>query len=752
MELSNGAVTITTRETDGCVRHEIGAAGVVVAASLDDCWTAVHGSGRTLTFEGRTAHGPATLVLTMPATGPWVHCRFEATVSGPVCAMLARYEFRPGPAQFAFAPHIRPADDHTIAQWGMKTPAAIVQSGRETFALVLDTDLAGAQSRTLPLAIDMEADPLVRQKPLLGIGFQWAEPVDLNYFRTLKSGALTLAGEPVRFGYYLWVGTDHAPGAGYRDVARFVWEVMGSRRIGQTVAPQVAGFAHYARIGLAYGFAELWKEFEVSTGPGGAFLNGICYPNDVWFQSLFNHLRSAIGVWAFGHPEQANRIKNLALSAPMLAAGPFKTIFHSAIRQARRDDAWVTSSHWMLSSGVESKMRSVRRNNLVKTVDWENLYHTVDCSWTAYWMLRWHRDVEADQRLVQFAVRYAAFLLREQRASGAIPSFFRGEALAAEPLLAENVGTAASGALLALLHELTGERKYFDAAARAARFIEREVLVRRVWQDYEVIFDSGAKPLGFFDRHTQQYAQVTQGMVWSAAMFGTLARTTGQPFLERAGEVVDYLALFQQVWDPPFLSVKTFGGFPVGNSHPSWNDARTPLLATAFADHYDLTREPQYLQRAVAAVRASLVLMFMPENKPVSGIYEQGPRGHADEGYAGRGRDEQFTGLSFDFPVGAALSSIALMKQRYGDVYVDASREFAIGIDGWLVHAVRANESAIDLTMKYAFADERPAPARIVIERATTPAALTVNGRMLGTFDAAQLLAGVTFLRGRADA
>lgn len=745
MELENDQVRVTTRRAGDSVLHEVATRdGNVVAESLDGPWTTERIEGRNLILEGETPVGPARLTIVVPATGSWVHFRVDAEISGRLDELLALYQFVPGTADFTFAPHIRPADDHVVAQWGMKTPAAIIQKDRATMALVLDTELVTEQSRRLHLALEMEADPLVRPQPLLGIGIKVTEPVELNYFRHREDLAVDIRGERVSFGYYIWVG-DEEPAVGYRSVARFLWQLFGQKRITRTVAPQAARFDRYADEGLTYAFDNLWLDLDQPGGPAGGVLNGICYANDIWFQSLFNHLRSAIGMRGFGHPDAASRVKNLALSAPQHPAGPFKTIFHSSIRQARREKDWVTSSHWMLSPGVENKMRSVRRQNLVKLIDWESLYHTVDCSWTTYWMLRWHQEVEADERLTAFASSYGDFLVDAQTRSGAIPSFIRADDLTPEVLLSHNVGTSASAAMLARLYMVTGQEAHLVAARRAARFIEENVLPTRRWQDYEVVFDSGAKPLGFFDHHTQQYAQTTQGMVWTIAMFHSLYEATGeQRFLDRAGEVVDYLSLFQQLWDPPFLSVQTFGGFPVGNSHPSWNDARTPLLATAFADHFALTHEPEYLQRAIAALRASLALMFVPENAAVSAIFEAGPRGHADEGYAGRGRDEQFTGLSFDFPVGAALSSIALVKQRHGDAYVDATRNFAIGIDGCLVHDLKVQNDRVDLRVELTPSTEQEIDLRVVIDNPRdAQTLLTVNGNEVGVFSRAQLSTGV---------
>ena len=656
----------------------------------------------------------------------------------PLSSFMSMWTFEPGEPDFSFAPHIRPADDYVLNQWGMKTPAAILQKDDIAAAIVLDPSSVGAETRRVPVALGIDADPLSREKPVFGLGYRRTKPSELNYFRAIDE-PIDPQGK-LNFTYYLWIKDGLEPCMGYREVAQKLWMMFGHNRLHSSLSPQTAPFERFAEVGLEYAMRDLWQEHTLSDGRlVGGMANGIVYDNDVWFESLFNHLRSAIGLRGFGHERESDLVRELALSAPQISEGPFSTIFTPAVRQARVEHNWVSSSHWMLSTGVEGKMRSVRKQNLVKSVDWEHLYHTVDCSWHVYWMLRWYCDIDKDERMVEYARKWADFLLDIQAESGAIPSFIRMSDLRAEPLLAANVGSAASGAVLAQLGRITGNHRYLDAALRIARFIVHDVVRPRVWQDYEVVFDSGAKPLGFYDRHTHQYAQTTQGMVWTIALFHELFKATEEKsWLEIAGEVVDYLSLFQQLWDPPFLSVRTFGGFPVGNSHPSWNDARTPLLATPFDDHFVLTGDPQYLERAVAAYRASFVLMFTPENESVSAISAAGPVGHADEGYAGRGIDEQFTGLSFDFPVGAALSSIAIAQVRHGDVRVDAKSGHSLGINGWIVSS-EVSDGAVKLSLTGLGAEN----ATVVIHGLEKDTELIVNGISKGTFDVTSFLSGV---------
>jgi hypothetical protein len=127
------------------------------------------------------------------------------------------------------------------------------------------------------------------------------------------------------------------------------------------------------------------------------------------------------------------------------------------------------------------------------------------------------------------------------------------------------------------------------------------------------------------------------------------------------------------------------------NADGEWNDARQSLFAPVFLDYYRATGEREYFERGVAALRASFALLYCPENARVRPAYERahpmlGPEsyGFTMENVAHGGPDGHGIGpfTIFSWGNGAALASAALVRDRFGDVYVDAKRHSAFGING----------------------------------------------------------------------
>jgi hypothetical protein len=251
--------------------------------------------------------------------------------------------------------------------------------------------------------------------------------------------------------------------------------------------------------------------------------------------------------------------------------------------------------------------------------------------------------------------------------------------------LRENPSCAASGVFLAKLHESTEDGRYLEAARRIAAFVE-ERFMPQGWTDYETSFDSAGKPPDLSDPYSRQRPQCTFPIFWTAELGKLLYRITKEKkYLEQALRAVDYLLLFQGVWSPPYLTVKGFGSIGIGNGHTGWNDARAGIFSPGIADFFELTGNDEYLQRSVAAMRAPLALMYVPENKPVSSVFDKGPLGYADECYAHRGRDARLGPSTFDFSIGYALMAHEDLYLRFGSAYLDADKGRGIGIDGCLV-------------------------------------------------------------------
>jgi len=199
--------------------------------------------------------------------------------------------------------------------------------------------------------------------------------------------------------------------------------------------------------------------------------------------------------------------------------------------------------------------------------------------------------------------------------------------------------------------------------------------------------------------------------------------------MRRAISIVDYLCLYQAVWSPPFLSLAVFGGFVVGNGHPAWSDARQGFFAQALPYYYRLTGNPEYLERAVSAARAALPLAFIPENAPISPIWNVGPPGHSDENYGHRGQDGRAVDHSIDFGVGYSLAAYGMIAHEYGDLYVDLEGRVAVGIDGIAVQRAEFEPAAVRLEVKAVSADRRP--VQVVVEGCSPGDGhtVTVNGK-----------------------
>src|SRR5690606_18098639 len=85
-------------------------------------------------------------------------------------------------------------------------------------------------------------------------------------------------------------------------------------------------------------------------------------------------------------------------------------------------------------------------------------------------------------------------------------------------------------------------------------------------------------------------------------------------YLSLGERCLDELLMTQASWQPPYIYVNALGGFGVMNCDGEWNDARQSLFAELILQYgVELNRE-EYIERAVADLRCSFVMMYCPEN------------------------------------------------------------------------------------------------------------------------------------------
>ena len=298
-------------------------------------------------------------------------------------------------------------------------------------------------------------------------------------------------------------------------------------------------------------------------------------------------------------------------------------------------------------------------------------------------------------------------------------------------------------------HE-TGDQVLKDAAIRAGEFILREVLSTGRFFDFELFYSCAPKPLYWVDPVNGIPPANTLAIQWSADHFLALYTLTGDAnWLSSGKHCLNLLSLFQQVWAPrKFGPAYMFGGFGVMNCDGEWNDGRQSRVVPTYADYYDATGDTEYLERAVAACRASFAAMDIQENHDnginaysvdrAEGIRVEPGRGYSPESIM-HGDPHVMTGMGggwtgFNWGPGGGLGASAMLELRYGGVWIDTEARQALGIDGALVEILRWDTDCLSLSISSAltklarpFLEKRP--VRIKFKATSNlPNQLDING------------------------
>jgi hypothetical protein len=126
------------------------------------------------------------------------------------------------------------------------------------------------------------------------------------------------------------------------------------------------------------------------------------------------------------------------------------------------------------------------------------------------------------------------------------------------------------------------------------------------------------------------------------------------------------------------MYVPVLGGLGVMNADGEWLDARQSLFAEVILNYGVELGEEEYIQRGLAALRASFVMMYCPENPEVKGLWEKrypffGPEdyGFTMENYGHGGVTSQegeamgvFT--IYDWGNGAAAEAWNRLREHFG--------------------------------------------------------------------------------------
>lgn len=726
----------------------------------------------TTTFKLATDRGVLDVGTTFEAHRPLVVAAVENTYRFSPAGQNPREVFRP---DYAWLPNLKYGADGVAGQHAFRSPCAIVQFGDEMAAIVPSLS-AFAGHFGLPAALDFECPGFLRY------GLVTHCPDGLGLFHRRPDRGVSLKpGDRAAYAFSVMIRNGLTAQMGHREVVRFLWSrfapMPGMPDSKEEEERSLRNLPESARQAFAalFGPLKAWRGVHLESGDGGGFVaeldhwdlvppdktdrpaglgrlgtgltrklplvpkvgllanwfSGVLPP--VLFQGAVNDVRTAVGMALFGRrwgdaslSEAARKILALALSAPA-QNGLIPAIYAGSDRHP----VWVNDP-------AAGKV--------------QNRFRLCDAAETGLWLLE-YQNVDPHTPIIDTCRSLAGALMRYQTLAGGLPAVVESERRRpVGDVTADLNTTAAVGRFLAALYEHDRESACLEGARKCASFVTGHGFSLRRWQD-EVLPPEwrAAGP----DPMTGLSPQSNLCIFRSSDLLRRLAVLTGEERYREYGKaVLDDLLLYQQLWDAPFLSVGTAGGFGASNVEPVWNEARGGLFATLLLDWYDLTGEREYFQRGVAALQACFALASTPGGDSlihIPGAPEYG--GMIPAGYGYGGKDGPMPSrIQPGWGAGTACTAAALAHERYGDVFIDVPRRQAFGVSDCRVADAAFSPTRIDLRFAPGRRDYAEQTRALLLKFRVDPHAecdLLVNGEDMGRFSGVELGRGVEWNPGR---
>ena len=628
-----------------------------------------------------------------------------------------RYYFTNGKdPDFTWTPLLKMDPTCVSSDWAFKAPAAILQKKASALSIVPDLKAITRKSGLDLCNLGIDMDIKTEKEPVLTYGFIPCVPRYHSAF-THPQGLCEFipAGKTLSYDYYLLPEDQAEERRAYRKIASFLWEKFGHENFIEGYDAQRKSFQLWEKEAWHGIGTKVWFDFDYAGEKCGGFRDYLFSMNDdVWYYGWWNNLRTAYGLALYSKRrkdaqriDSAMRIMNLAVNAPR-NNGAFPVVF----LQQGGDQIWTASASTNFGG-------------------FRDHYHLFSMSWTAYWLLKWKNDIVMDDtRILPLSIDFGNFLIEKQRESGLIPAFFKEDDLSVTKeigLNSINAEMSVSAVFLLELYKTVKDTKYLVAAVKAMDYIEREIMPLNKWFDFETFLSCSYKPYEFYDDITGQYPQCNMGIIYSAQAYLELYKVTGDAkHLALATAMLDYTSMYQQVWSHPMFELNLIGGFATQNTDGEWSDARQGYCAIVYFDFFEHTGKPEYFERAVAALRASLTVA----------PYEN----WSHHGY----NDEAGVFSTFNWGLGSGMATIEMVWEKYGDVHTSVGGKWAYGINGCTVRKLSVAGTVIRMDIESAI--HWNAPLRLVFRDVSEGVyKLTVNNELIGKFNKVQMESGVLY-------
>jgi hypothetical protein len=578
---------------------------------------------------------------------------------------------------YKWLPNLCPKEGQVAGDHCFRSPAIILHDGNTLLSVMPDLDVLGTEREKLLKLLKQEKSDLKRTGMFMDLLVQtdgthkmsigYADYECANHVYYLLTGRKIMFPEKYRIkcAYDILVSDE-------KDIdsaTSFMWERYASQYKG-SILPQKLPFAKYAEPACI----NLPKtgEYIEFTCPDGKKSCGILresaakhdLPMDayfgipqksLWFSAWFNNLRTAFGLKYYSSrnmlPEseawdtRADKIKELILNAPdFLGRGPSPAAY------------MVLSGEWWC--GVP------------RLGGGKDIFDLTASAETAKWMLLWYRHLEKDGRLLERASKMADFFCELQEEDGSFPTFVGKDGRISD-LLRHSGQSGILSLLLCELYHIKKDQKLLDKIIKACEFYISGIIPESKFHDFENFFSCSEKPLDFMDSRTGIQSQNNLCLQWiTDTLLNTYEFTGNSKYLDYGIRCLNRLSLYQQVWNPPYISLYTFGGFGVMNTDGEWNDTRQVLFSDTYFKAYRLTGKKEYFERGAAALRAGCALICHPLNSDVNPLKFNGhPDGMSPENFAHTGQDGRTMISSFDWGTGAVITMSAIVEINYGNIY-----------------------------------------------------------------------------------
>jgi hypothetical protein len=597
---------------------------------------------------------------------------------------------------FHWAPHLTPTNNHIIDQHSFRSPALIMQDAGKTVIVIPDLDIM-RKGTPVRWYMDMNAE-----ENALTLGMSNSKVTEHVLFE--RAAGANYPQGIVEVGLYILVFEEKAMILNpWRHILRFLWERWGheSSRNGNPIDGSLEPYVdHTYKWAFDTWEDSVWQEFNLNGKRVGApvFIVNITqspnYPGiaderefrSIWNQVWFSSLRSAQGLFRYGKHkkneamiQRALMTKELALSAPQMQ-GFFPAVIATEMERLTVNDQVVNQSKgWETYYWGNSNRNPQYPGGSPKDAP----YHVLDMGWTALLMLTWYEDLEKDARLLQYANHYAEALVKLQDEKGYFPAWLDQYTLMPLGELQESPETSLSVTFLLKLYELIPKEEFLAAALKAMRIVMKEIIPEGRWEDFETYWScctfGQQEGVGKKIIRNNMYKQCNFSMFWTAeALYQCFIITKDPEYLHLGERCLDEMLMTQASWQPPYMFVNVLGGFGVMNCDGEWNDSRQSLFAELIIQYGIELNRPEYIERGVAALRSSYVMMYCPENERTKQQWEEAYPFFKEEDYGFMMENYGHSGETgpngegmgvftiYDWGNGAAAESYMRIKERYG--------------------------------------------------------------------------------------